>query len=105
MASPVALSCPARYHRSNSVRVPMLMSSRYARPVRPLLLLGCAFGAFAQAPASSPDFFESRIRPVLANHCYSCHTNSQLGGLRLDSREAMLKGGKSGASIAPGDPE
>ena len=47
------------------------------------------------APAASTDFFESKIRPVLANNCYYCHTNSQLGGLRLDSRDGMLKGGKS----------
>ena len=57
----------------------------------------------AQTPAASPDFFETRIRPVLANNCYSCHTGSQLGGLRLDSRDAMLKGGKSGAALLPGD--
>ena len=57
------------------------------------------------APAASPDFFETKIRPVLANNCYSCHTGSQLGGLRLDSRENMLKGGKSGPSLVPGDAE
>jgi hypothetical protein len=39
---------------------------------------------------------------VLANNCYNCHGNSQLGGLRLDSREGMLKGGKSGPAIVPG---
>ena len=62
--------------------------------------------AYGQAtPASSPDFFELKIRPLLANNCYSCHTNSQLGDLRLDSREAMLKGGKRGAAIKPGDPD
>jgi hypothetical protein len=55
--------------------------------------------------ASSPDFFETKVRPVLANNCYACHTNSALGGLRLDSREAMLKGGGRGAAIVPGDPE
>src|SRR6266576_2128040 len=56
-------------------------------------------------PAASPDFFENKIRPVLANNCYSCHTGSQLGGLRLDSRDAMLKGGKSGPALVPGDPD
>src|SRR3954464_2930469 len=57
------------------------------------------------APAASPDFFENKIRPVLANNCYSCHTGSKLGGLRLDSRDAMLKGGKSGTALVPGDPD
>lgn len=49
--------------------------------------------------AESPDFFETKIRPVLANNCFSCHTNSQLGGVRLDSRESVLK------VIVPGDPD
>ena len=60
----------------------------------------------AQAPdAASADFFESRIRPILANNCYSCHTDSQLGGLRLDSAEAMVKGGSRGPAVTPGDPD
>ncbi len=58
----------------------------------------------ATAPDSA-DFFESRIRPILASSCYSCHAASQLGGLRLDSREAILKGGKSGPAIVAGDPD
>jgi hypothetical protein len=59
----------------------------------------------APAPASSPEFFESRIRPILANSCYGCHTNSKLGGLRVDSREALLTGGASGPALKPGDPD
>lgn len=58
----------------------------------------------AQAPAPE-EFFESRVRPVLVTHCYACHTSSQLGGLRLDSREGLLKGGKSGPALVPGKPE
>jgi len=56
-------------------------------------------------PAAASEFFETKVRPVLASNCYSCHTNSQLGGLRLDSREAMLKGGGRGPAIVPGDPD
>jgi mono/diheme cytochrome c family protein len=60
----------------------------------------------AQAPdAASGDFFESKIRPILANNCFSCHTASKLGDLRLDSSEAMLKGGTRGPAITPGDPD
>ena len=59
----------------------------------------------AQTSTASSDYFELKIRPLLATNCYACHTDSMLGGLRLDSREAMLKGGKRGASIVPGDPE
>jgi cytochrome c553 len=55
--------------------------------------------------AGSPEFFENKIRPILANNCYGCHTNSALGGLRLDSLEAMKAGGKRGTSLVPGDAE
>ena len=51
------------------------------------------------------EFFEARIRPVLAQQCFVCHTNSKMAGLRLDSREDILKGGKSGPAIVPGDPD
>jgi len=61
-------------------------------------------GAFAATlDAGSAEFFETKIRPVLASNCYSCHSDSKLGGLRLDSREAMLKGGNSGPALVPGD--
>jgi len=52
--------------------------------------------------------FESRIRPVLVEHCYKCHSDgarSPKGGLRLDSREALLKGGINGPAIVPGKPD
>lgn len=51
------------------------------------------------------DFFENRIRPVLAQNCFACHTNSQMGGLRLDSLDGLLKGGKSGPAVVPGAPD
>jgi mono/diheme cytochrome c family protein len=51
------------------------------------------------------DHFETRIRPVLAQQCFACHTNSKSGGLRLDSREDLMAGGKSGAALVPGDPD
>jgi mono/diheme cytochrome c family protein len=66
--------------------------------------LTCSLHAQSTA-AASPDYFELRIRPVLATNCYSCHTDSALGGLRLDSRESMIKGGSRGPSLIPGDPE
>jgi mono/diheme cytochrome c family protein len=59
----------------------------------------------AQVAQEQRDFFENRIRPVLAQNCFACHTNSRMGGLRLDSREGLMKGGNSGPAIAPGDPD
>ena len=51
------------------------------------------------------EHFEMQVRPVLAKNCYGCHTQSAMGGLRMDSREALLKGGKSGPAVVEGKPE
>ncbi|MBK8038873.1 MAG: DUF1553 domain-containing protein [Verrucomicrobiaceae bacterium] len=53
------------------------------------------------------DFFESRIRPILAQECYECHSTAtkQKGGLVLDSRPGWQAGGDSGDAIKPGDPQ
>lgn len=57
------------------------------------------------ARAGDRESFEMQVRPVLARNCYACHTQSKMGGLRLDSREAILAGGKTGPAIIAGDPE
>src|SRR6267378_676673 len=54
------------------------------------------------------EFFEKKIRPLLVEHCYKCHgaqSEKVKGGLLLDTREGVLKGGDTGAAIVPGDPE
>jgi cytochrome c553 len=68
-----------------------------------LVFLVCAILAFAQGDPGQ--FFEARIRPVLVNNCYACHTDTKLGGLRVDSRISLLAGGKSGPAIVPGHPD
>ncbi len=75
--------------------------------MRPLALLALAMlGLPASTGAQPPtDFFETRVRPVLAANCYACHARLQSGGLRVDSREALLEGGDSGPAIVPGDPD
>ena len=56
--------------------------------------------------AASESFFELKVRPVLAGTCVKCHGETKpSGGLRLDSREAMLAGGDSGPAVVPGDPD
>ncbi len=71
-----------------------------------LMLAGFMPVALHAAPdAASLDFFETKIRPILANNCYACHTTAKKGDLRLDSAEAMLKGGSRGPAIVPGRPE
>ncbi|MFN7843987.1 MAG: DUF1553 domain-containing protein [Pirellula sp.] len=63
--------------------------------------------AHAQADdAAKLEFFESRIRPVLVEHCYECHSGESKGlkgGLLVDSAEGLRLGGDSGAALAPGD--
>jgi hypothetical protein len=59
-------------------------------------------------PRDETEFFEKKIRPVLAEKCFLCHSSqakSPLGGLRLDSLQNILKGGDSGPAIVPGNPE
>ena len=51
------------------------------------------------------DFFENKVRPIFASHCYECHTDSASGGLRLDSKTGFDRGGGRGPLIASGDPE
>src|SRR5262245_52026994 len=54
------------------------------------------------------DYFEQHIRPLLAQHCYGCHStrsNKQKGGLKLDSRSGWSEGGDQGPAIVPGDAE
>src|SRR5262245_2065220 len=65
----------------------------------------------ARAADAGVDFFESKIRPVLVKECYQCHSaesarNKKLrGGLQLDTREGIRKGGDTGPAVVPGDPK
>ncbi|MFO1022201.1 MAG: DUF1549 domain-containing protein [Planctomycetales bacterium] len=63
-------------------------------------------GAFGEDPNTEKlHFFETKVRPLLANKCFRCHgAQKQHSGLRLDSREAILKGGEQGAAAVAGDP-
>lgn len=66
----------------------------------------------AQSPASEPsasdiDFFETKIRPLLIEYCYDCHSaeaGTAEGQLALDSRAAARRGGERGPAVVPGDP-
>ncbi|MEN9661934.1 MAG: hypothetical protein RL324_883 [Verrucomicrobiota bacterium] len=64
----------------------------------------------APAPISAQDlaFFESKVRPILVENCYKCHSRQAdkvKGGLLLDTREGLLHGGNSGEVIVPGKPD
>ena len=77
------------------------------------LILTCCSAevSYSDPPKSSQlseelDFFETKIRPVLAKHCYECHSESSSelqGGLRVDTREGLRIGGDSGPAVVPGN--
>lgn len=72
-----------------------------------LILLSALSARAANAPVDSA-FFESKIRPILVESCYKCHSSQServKGGLLLDTREGLLNGGDTGPSIVPGDPD
>lgn len=71
-----------------------------------LLALGPWLSAAAATTPEQVEFFETRIRPVLAQECYECHSESgkRKGGLLLDSRPGWQEGGDSGPALVPGDP-
>lgn len=78
-----------------------------------ILTVSTVCGLFLLLPAGVCDeadrirFFEQKIRPVLAEHCYHCHSvsNKRRGGLLLDSRAGILEGGDSGPAVVPGRPD
>jgi cytochrome c553 len=77
-----------------------------ARTTAIFLLAGSTALAATALPPEQAEFFEKRIRPVLASECYECHdAKKQKGGLRLDYRDGWKKGGDSGDVIVPGHPE
>jgi hypothetical protein len=79
-------------------------------PGPPRYFVGVSLLLLFALPATAADptgvqFFEQKIRPVLVRNCYSCHSaeaKKVRGGLRLDSRAGLLKGGDSGPAIVPG---
>ena len=93
---------------SLKLRLPLLLASFIL-----LGLLRWSIIANAQEPAEESftqeqlDFFENRIRPILVEHCYECHSadsKSIQAKLRLDGREFAIQGGDSGAALVPSKP-
>ncbi len=78
-----------------------------------LLILAATAFVPGLAPAQTPvrvevEFFESKVRPILVQHCHECHSTKakkQKGGLLLDSRAAILDGGDTGPAVVPGHPD
>src|SRR5258708_884061 len=66
---------------------------------QPLALLFATAGFCLSAVPPNNDAFEMKVRPVFAKACYGCHTDAAMGGLRLDTRDLVLK------EVVPGNPD
>jgi hypothetical protein len=85
----------------------------------PRLIIGCSITLLAAAPlvmsgqttprdeAALIEFFEKKVRPVLVNNCYTCHSanTKAMAGLRVDDRNGLIQGGGRGPAVVPGHPE
>src|SRR5262245_44748362 len=82
-----------------------MRSALYGAACLALCVFVSAAGADDRAGVA---FFEEHVRPLLAEHCYRCHSRqakSVRGGLLLDSKEGWAKGGENGPAVVPGDPD
>src|SRR4051794_18427969 len=95
---------------SRPMGLPLRPSREKAAAMRrlPLVLLLAILPATArsQTAADRETFFEVKVRPVLAGRCFKCHGGDKVSsGLRVDSRDALLKGGDRGPALVPGRAE
>ncbi len=95
-----------------NIAIPSVTFSLLARLLLLPFLVLSSGTALLSAPSGTEvdreamDFFETKVRPLLVENCYSCHGDKQqLSSLRVDSREALLKGGLRGSALVPGDPD
>src|SRR2546423_5550161 len=75
------------------------------KPVATQFALAFAAAIIGRANDSGEQHFIDRVQPLLESRCVSCHgPDKAKAGLRLDSREAMVKGGENGPAVIPGRP-
>jgi cytochrome c len=93
-----------------------MLKSRWIKRAMPVTLtcagaLGLGATALLWQPRTvsaqaNTDAYVNTVQPILSKNCYQCHGgDSHRGGLQLDTKERILKGGKDGAVIVPGHPE
>jgi cytochrome c len=71
-----------------------------------IALVSMRLGAVgAQEDASKPEYYTAKVKPIFEANCGMCHMGeNHKGGLRIDTRAGLMKGGRDGAVIVPGDP-
>jgi Protein of unknown function (DUF1553)/Protein of unknown function (DUF1549)/Planctomycete cytochrome C len=82
---------------------------RFLAPVALMLAATgpAAFGGFTADDLSAVEWFETKVRPILVDNCYTCHSaeTKPAGGLRVDDRSGLLTGGNTGPAVVPGNPQ
>jgi len=106
MKEPGILAVGVQLETQPKSKSPRLRSvSKVAAIAFLLQLCGVSFTNAAELNDGAA-FFESKIRPILVEHCYDCHSGDKTkGGLALDSKAGWQKGGENGPAIVPGKPE
>ncbi len=87
--------------------LPMHFPTLFASTKRSLFCLLILFNS-AAAQEPEDEFFETKIRPLLVEHCYSCHSEKSeklQAGLYLDRADGLIQGGESGPAVVPGKPD
>jgi cytochrome c len=60
---------------------------------------------WAQDDPASPEYYKTKVKPILETNCYRCHGGeNHRGGLNMETRASLLKGGHDGTVLVPGDP-
>ena len=98
---------PARlrpWNRETESKRPVCERMRCLGLMLAMLALGATAAPGAGTAADREDFFELRIRPLLVEKCYSCHSETASSGLKVNSRQALIEGGTLGPAVVPGKP-
>ena len=103
---------PPQALRRSTIRKPASTLAEIMLRTASFVALLLAVPASAADPdAKQIEFFEKKIRPALVEHCFKCHSadaeeeKKLRGGLRLDTKEGLIKGGDTGAAVVPGKPK
>src|SRR4051812_38679241 len=106
VSRPPACTSRRSLERIARCRGPVVLKHNLLAFTAALIFLGAATAE--ELSKEHVEFFEKKIRPVLVEHCYECHSAQSeklKGKLLLDNREAARKGGETGPAIVPGDPD
>ena len=106
---PIGLSQPSWIKDPMGTSGPTVMQMRLpGLRLATAIFVAASASAAPAIPADQLEFFEAKVRPILVESCYKCHSfekGKAKGDLRLDTRDALLKGGATGPAIVAGNPD